>query len=746
MIMSIIKLRKRLMSNRGSVLFVVLVVMSILIIAATATYYVVNNQHASIEVHYSSEQSYQTGLSIMDAVSYYVKQQFIAMNSNIADGPALNSYANTLCGKMLKQLSVGDSFTANTDAFNQSLKNLGLGDKATVNIKRVAGPSAEDTTKERKYFEINVTSEAGGETTSITQLIYVDAGKPDPGDYFTRFLTCTGNRPEDVRLGCRAIIGDGYFENDMTEFMASAPTKIRQSLYASGSLVDQGLIYPNSSWGSDYDPTQYQEMVIGDNFTIESSAGTNVSMPYIFIGGDFIDKGKTFKVEAGAALTPTGVPSVYIEGDYYYHMNSANQANFFVKGDCHITNWGDNSGTYYVGGDLYLSVNQTGNYYVAGNVYNPDGTPFTGSAKASVHSISSSEIEAAIDASHPDGSIKDWNTVDEYIRTKTQRQSYETWDAEGYYNKLLSDGTSTETEINLAGTSTQNFTATEGHQLFKLNSSTEGYSNIVLDVSSADAYVYLNPDSSGNFNFGSGACNLVTKGNHSVILVLPENAKSFKMGDASLIGNMELSASLIPGKSTEQFEQDVNGVGGNYGNTYFFRERIQTENPEKIGDNALFKWSNGQSTIGNFKCANDDSDYIINTSYATAQSGTSGGSNVANNNLFLVTKSSSVNIDLSKQCSLFGYVYAPNAMMECNGSCAGPQIIGGMIVGNYSYQNPSTILGYVRPYDYGNVYDLDDPTDIVKYLMGVAGTGDSPAGEEPDPELQCSPSIILGYK
>lgn len=76
MIMSILKLRKRLYRNNGSVLFVVLVIMSILIIGATATYYVVNNQHASIEVYYNSEQSYQAARSLSQTVSDFLDKQF----------------------------------------------------------------------------------------------------------------------------------------------------------------------------------------------------------------------------------------------------------------------------------------------------------------------------------------------------------------------------------------------------------------------------------------------------------------------------------------------------------------------------------------------------------------------------------------------------------------------------------------------------------------------------------------------
>ena len=76
---------KKLLNKKGSVLFLVVVVMSILIVAASATFYIVNNQHSSVNVRYSSEQSYQTAVSVSDTVSKYIDGYLEAISKSGKD-------------------------------------------------------------------------------------------------------------------------------------------------------------------------------------------------------------------------------------------------------------------------------------------------------------------------------------------------------------------------------------------------------------------------------------------------------------------------------------------------------------------------------------------------------------------------------------------------------------------------------------------------------------------------------------
>ena len=185
---------KKLLNKKGSVLFLVVVVMSILIIAASATFYVVNNQRSSVTVRYSSEQSYQTALSVSDTVSKYIDGYLEAIAAS-GNEFRLSDYPDTLIGKMMN-LTIGSSSDI-TSSIDLSDDNMG---KATVTItkkKQIPDPSNPENTAH--VFEISTKSEYNGETIEITEVKQIVSG---PTNYFTRFLTSTGHRPEDVVFQC----------------------------------------------------------------------------------------------------------------------------------------------------------------------------------------------------------------------------------------------------------------------------------------------------------------------------------------------------------------------------------------------------------------------------------------------------------------------------------------------------------------------------------------------------------------
>ena len=61
-----------LTNKKGSVLFLVLAIMTILIIAASAAYYMVLSNRGSVEARRKDEQSYQTAISVNNGVSDYI--------------------------------------------------------------------------------------------------------------------------------------------------------------------------------------------------------------------------------------------------------------------------------------------------------------------------------------------------------------------------------------------------------------------------------------------------------------------------------------------------------------------------------------------------------------------------------------------------------------------------------------------------------------------------------------------------
>lgn len=723
MIMSILKLRKRLFRNNGSVLFIVLVVMSMLIIAATVTYYIVNNQNASVEVHYASEQSYQTARSLLDTVDRFLTKQFDAM---AASGDSLKPYKNTLAGRMI---NMGVDTTIDTTPID--LKDMGLGD-ATLSIKRVNGRPSDDPDTLNQYYEVTVNAEVNGESTSLTQVRMVQVGV---STYFTRFLTCTGKRGEDVRIGAGDIYGDAYFENEYTEWYSGAPDKLNKSLYSSGTLMDKGIQYQRPTDNS------YMEAVVKENYIVGTTYGSKVDVPYLFVGNDFYNDPSPSWEDAGKEIT---CDAVYVVKDYYKYANQDDHSNLFIGGDCHIESGTSNS-TFYVNKDLYLfdeasgGISSQGTFYVNGNVYvgqsAKDGAGqftnvyYSGSlidaaTGAVIPSLTNfhqdgtvgTTITAALTASNPVANLQSFtggvNSVEDYIRSKTAKNKYKKWKAEKFFDDNLRAGAQTIT------VDTQYAPVTTTSNAVILNSMEVSQSKLVVDATAGDVYIYLNgvvgADGKKTFNVAA-LSEIIVKGQNAVVLILPEDT-NFKMKDQTIIGNSALLEKCSNNSSFDAsyFETDCNGhLSG-----------ISTTKA-----NALMHVEGDVNTVGGYQIPADDSVIKINETTAPG----------ASNSIFLVTTGNSNVIDLDGQCLLTGYMYAPKSRMTSNGISGNLEVVGGMIVGSYSYQNPSSGLVFAQPYDYKN-----GNSDIVTRLISQANSSSS----TPDPEDDTvfKGASVIGYK
>ncbi|MCM1299181.1 MAG: hypothetical protein NC203_06220 [Firmicutes bacterium] len=697
--MSILKLRKRLFRNDGSVLFAVLVIMSMLIIAATATYYVVNNQNASIEVHYASEQSYQAARSLSQTVSDFLDKQFEDIMGRGATVP-ISSFNTTLAGKIINGSSI-DSQVINLAAYGYSSD-----DSAKVEItNNTGGPvvTLPDTT--RKYYEVKITATVNGETTTLTQLRHFDIG---PTKYFTRFLTCTGNRPDDTRVAAGDVYGDAYFENTYTEFM-DGNTTFHRSIYANGNVMDIGGKY-------EPDAGEYIESVVRGNYLINSSGGSSVNTPYVFVGGDMINKGKYVNSKA-----------VYVGGNYTAMQTSDNDSvKYFINGDCNIgsstVRTNGVKGTFYVNGELYINsdggAGSMGTFYVTdmSKVHLGDGY-HEGCATIIVDST---KFENDIKGTNPTAGIESWADVTSYIAKKTSKNTYQTWDAETYFdNNLRSTAVTVDPSVDLvySGVGGEN----DGHgntlwpgspMIYETDSNiilkSPGWATgkIILDASDHDIYVYLDGGSENKFEL-SASCPIITKGDHSVIFVLPEDT-DFKMQQGSFMGNLELL------KTIDTSLTEDNGSNGIY-NAYRQCQIGSAENKTNAANAIAVQ---GTKVINDGLDAYLDADGELSTDAYITTPG-------ANNNLFIVTKGSSNTIDVGAG-GILGYLYAPDANLKVDASSNGLAFVGGIISGSYTYKNPSAGLVFAKPNDYGNVYGGQD---IVTYLMGQANN----AGGTPSP-------------
>lgn len=710
----------RLLRKKGSVLFLVLAVMSLLIIAASATYYIVNNQSRTINVRYSSEQSYQTAKSMSGAVSRYISGYLNAIKASGEKEVA--KYNNTVVGKMLQ----GQTVTSK----DLDLKALGLTEFDATKVNVTIKPSGKKTVDENtiNYFDIDVYSEFNGETTKITQVIAIETG---PAEYFTRFLTSTGKRSEDVIVSAFQILSGAYFENDFTRL---SNAHMNDSVYVSGTFDDNGVIYHRSLNGSQTD------IIVNENFYCKGAEGSVVDVNDIYVGGNF------------QCTKQILADNVYVLGDYICNMaQGASNSVFYIDGDCKLdaaTTNGTDYQKFYINGDLYInSESQSqGEFHVKGNVIIPSSSS-TLSTKgiecggqflyANGTEVSPGDGASWSGEAAPTNWYNNWHfthnesytsAFDEekvanaanHIANNTAKNKYGAWDAEKYFNETFPDAATIKpsAEAYHGGQYTDDYsvTITESCKLQPADWS-YGKHYITIDASDDDIYIYL--DSNGltrngrdcfAFNTGDGdaPANIIVKGTHSVIFVLPENT-DFRIGSSVFVGHIGL-AEYMTGALNEEELKD----GANIRNSF----KPTDENIVKMQD-LLISGENDSVILDRTKLSDGET----------------------HNNIFLVTKGTSNYIDIGGEATFCGYMYAPSSVMRCDESGQTIGFLGGLIMGSYTYKNMNATLGFTTPYDYDEIYGGKKKTDIVKQLMSIAATGSADIAG-----IEFKDSYIVGYK
>lgn len=739
---------RRLLDKRGSVLFLVVVVMSILIIAASATYYIVNNQHSSVNVRYSSEQSYQTALSVSETVSDYIDGYLEAIAKS---GNDLTSYNGTLVGKMLN-LSSGASQEI-TSELNLSAEGMG---NAKVTITKPAsfgGQSNPRTSGENKIHTFEITTEAvvNGETVKVTQVKEIISG---PTDYFTRFLTSTGGRGEDVTFGSFLVLSEAYFENEYTVLGASSATRMADSVYSSGSLYIRGLHYSQPGAGHTL------ETVVAENLYLQAENIQFMSMGGdVYIGGNF----ETMDNNNTSAGTPIYADNIYVMGDFRGHGGMLKAgASMYVAGNCYldtitgINSTFDNRGKIYVNGDLYINakgaitVPNTAEFYVKGKVY-LSGVAGTWSFINGIMQCSDIvenggnwsrgagvSIISSMTKPFDDTTMKN---VTAHIASSTKKNEYQEWDAETYFGKLEQAAITAGAPLADIYPGTQPGGTPGDPPVFVdtdcvINDNcilhpSEAWAgswtmhNIIIDASSKDIYIKLQPEAgSDTFSFAKknpsyatpyhSNLNILIKGSHSVIFVLPHNV-NFVMPAGTFLGHVGFAAK-ITGLSVSNV---INSKPNLYVDYFYAHHRgdINANGTPTSGAiqavNSWFKKASGVSKVP------DGSLIIDSGQFASVDSDT-------HNNIFIVTKGTANELDFSGTATFCGYIYAPKSILRAN-TTKGPSLsfIGGMIVGSYTYSDLNAALMFTMPCDYANNYSLSKKTDIVKHLINFANNNGS---------------------
>ena len=354
-----------LRKNKGSVLFLIVAIMSVMVILASALYYSLSTARRQVEVKYDSQQAYQSALALNDLIVNYI---------NIRNDDAFV--------QAIIDLNQNESLvTKSDDGSGFSELAGGLGDyKVTVN--KVKG----DASDEIHVLEIEVSIDVNGENSTIST---IGEFKVKSKAYnFDRFFTSTGYAPNDVIFKNMNSENETiYLDNEYTQFGGGSGHNVKT---IGCEIITAGTIRFEA-------PSMIQNspLTIGNNaFFYNVSNG--FSSPLIRIGGN--------AVWLASSGTLQGDITMYVLGDFYMQMGDKpnNTANY-INGDMVYKGQNPPDKKLYINGDLFFEANnakannsEDPKFIVGGNVYysgdNGLASGYLASCKGNVYNLQTNTV------------------------------------------------------------------------------------------------------------------------------------------------------------------------------------------------------------------------------------------------------------------------------------------------------------------------------------------------------------------
>lgn len=325
---------KSIGKKRGSVLFMVLTIMSLMIVLASAVYFtVVSSQKTQLTDLYD-EQAYQSALSVSDVLTQYLT------HANSSDNLMKMVYGMT---------TAGDSITTGSNDFmafggsEEQLSQVGAFKSTITYLGKHQDTSGNDVME----YDVSVTTNYNDiEETVHTIMTFVEQKNAPPS--FDRFFTATGYSTGDVYVEKGIIASNSFFDNEYTIFRkgynvttgdqdGSGEVGIFGSIWCGGSLR-----FDSSSANIKRFNLPMDIIVLNDLFFTNTDMLKNLQNGSVFVGGDAILGGRL-----------EGVKGLYVLGD------------LTIKSDF---NWDIADQQIYVGGDLILEAGNNKTFFVNGNL------------------------------------------------------------------------------------------------------------------------------------------------------------------------------------------------------------------------------------------------------------------------------------------------------------------------------------------------------------------------------------------
>ncbi len=316
--------------SKGSVLFLVVAIMSVMVILASALYYSLSTARRQVEVKYESQQAYQSALALNDLVVNFI---------NIKNDDAFV--------QAIIDLNQNESLVTKSDdgsGFSELAGGLG---NYKVTVNKVKGEPKDEI----HVLEIEVSIDVNGENSTISTIGEFKV-KSKPYN-FDRFFTSTGYAPNDVIFKNMKNTGETiYLDNEYTQFGGSDANDVTT---AQAELISAGTVRFES-------PSMVQdtELTIGNNCYIYGQNG--FTFPIARIGGTVM------ALSSGGSI---GGGPMYVLGDLYTSRQSIGTV-AYVNGDMYYANSNEPSHMIYVNGDLFFAKDcmpNSGKFAVGGNIY-----------------------------------------------------------------------------------------------------------------------------------------------------------------------------------------------------------------------------------------------------------------------------------------------------------------------------------------------------------------------------------------
>lgn len=366
----------RLKGGKGSVLFFIIAIMTVMIVLASAVYYSTISARAQVEIKYGNEQSYQSAVSLNDLVTEY-----------------LNTKTDDAFVDAIIALSPNKSLTTKGDGTDTFAELAGgLGDYK-VTVTKLSGDSGD----EKQTIKVETEVVVNGESSVVTSIgEFTLVSKPYS---FDRFFTSTGYAPNDVVMSGMEITSTMYLDNEYSQIGSSqsgnSGINIKAEVISAGTLSIN-----NAPINADGDKTF--DITVGNNLIMTYNGGQgamNLNRGRIRVGGNLIQ---------GTSFNYKNDTDVYVVGDFISGRPSDDSnCEIYVNGDAAFFGNETYEGKVFVNGDVYIDKEvNTGDKFpggitIGGNVYLCSGSSYFGAQKTWIksHGVDDSRIKEYSDAS-----------------------------------------------------------------------------------------------------------------------------------------------------------------------------------------------------------------------------------------------------------------------------------------------------------------------------------------------------------